>query len=187
MLLLDSGGVRLQEANVGEIAISEIIRSLLDARTTGIKTIGVICGSNGAFGGVGIISGSLDYLIVNQIARIGVSGAEVIQAVKGAEVFDSRDRPLVWRVYGGRTRYLQQAAQSYATTQMATIRAAMITAMNTLKPAELLNINTLSARQEQLKQRIQQAQNCTDEGEWLATTNLSGQQMLFSIVLTQNF
>jgi acetyl-CoA carboxylase carboxyltransferase component len=47
VLLIDSGGVRLQEANVGEIEISEIIRALLAARSAGIKIIGVVCGVNG--------------------------------------------------------------------------------------------------------------------------------------------
>ncbi|MFJ1268072.1 biotin-independent malonate decarboxylase subunit beta [Legionella lytica] len=165
VFLIDSGGVRLQEANVGEIEISEIIRSILDARSAGIKTIGVICGSNGAYGGMGIISGTLDYLIVNQGARIGVSGAEVIQAVKGAEVFDSSDRALIWRVYGGRTRFLQQAAQVYTTNKMADIREAISNVLRHSCPK--LNLDTVLAQHELLQQRILAGTNCTEEGEWL--------------------
>jgi malonate decarboxylase beta subunit len=167
VFLIDSGGVRLQEANVGEIEISEIIRSILDARTAGIKTIGVICGANGAYGGMGIISGTLDYLIVNQGARIGVSGAEVIQAVVGAEVFDSKDRALVWRVYGGRTRYLQQAALGYTSNKMMDVREAIIKSMNELKNKKAINLDSVQAEHELLQQRITVTKNCHEEGEFL--------------------
>ncbi|HAU1152398.1 TPA: biotin-independent malonate decarboxylase subunit beta [Legionella pneumophila] len=167
IFLIDSGGVRLQEANVGEIEISEIIRSILDARSAGIKTIGVICGNNGAFGGMGIISGTLDYLIVNQGARIGVSGAEVIQAVKGVEVFDSSNRPLVWRVYGGRTRFLKGDVQGYTTNKTMDICQAIKTALQTLSTSPSLSLNSILAEHERLQKRIALANNCREEGEWL--------------------
>jgi malonate decarboxylase beta subunit len=168
VLLIDSGGVRLQEANVGEIEISEIIRTILDARSAGIKTLGVICGTNGAYGGIGIISGTLDYLIVNQGARIGVSGAEVIQAVQGIEVFDSKDRALVWRVYGGRTRYIQHAAQAYTSNQTSDIRDAIIKGLNALKEQKPINVDCIQREQQELQQRIDAAKGCQEQGQWLA-------------------
>lgn len=166
VLLIDSGGVRLQEANVGEIEISEIIRSLLDARTAGIKTIGVICDTNGAYGGMSIISGVLDYLIVNQGARIGVSGAEVIQAVKGAEVLDSKDKALVWRIYGGRTRYMQQAVQAYTSNHMNDIRQSIIAALQQKLPAMTLQL--ILKEHEALQHRLEISHECEEQGEWLA-------------------
>ncbi|HHL3493370.1 TPA: biotin-independent malonate decarboxylase subunit beta [Legionella pneumophila] len=167
VFLIDSGGVRLQEANVGEIEISEIIRSILEARSAGIKTIGVICGNNGAYGGMGIISGTLDYLIVNQGARIGVSGAEVIQAVEGTEVLDSKDRALVWRVYGGRTRYMQKAVQAYTSNKMSDIREAIISAIKSLKNKAPINLNEMLAEQQFLQKRIDEAKECHEQGEWI--------------------
>jgi len=161
VFLIDSGGVRLQEANVGEIEISEIIRSILEAKSIGIKTIGVICGNNGAYGGVGIISGTLDCLIVNQVARIGVSGAEVIQAVRGTEVFDSSDRSLVWRVYGGRTRYFQEAAQHYTTNKIKDIRSSILMAITTLNNKPLINLDIIAAEHEALKHRLTEAKDCS--------------------------
>lgn len=188
IFLIDSGGVRLQEANVGEIEISEIIRSILDARSAGIKTIGVICGNNGAFGGMGIISGTLDYLIVNQGARIGISGAEVIQAVKGIEVFDSSNRPLVWRVYGGRTRFLKADVHGYTTNKTKDIRQAIKTALKMLTTTPSLSLNSILAEHEQLQKRITSAKNCREESEWLKNNrpelyqqdifNVSDQQFL---------
>ena len=35
-----------------------------------------------------------------------MSGPEVIETARGVEEFDSRDRALVWRVTGGKHRYL---------------------------------------------------------------------------------
>jgi malonate decarboxylase beta subunit len=167
VFLIDSGGVRLQEANVGEIEISEIIRSVLEARSVGIKTIGVICGTNGAYGGVGIISGTLDYLIVNQGARIGVSGAEVIQAVVGAEVLDSSNRPLVWRVYGGRTKYLQKAVQGYTSNKMTDIRDSIVQALQKLKSQAAINLDLILAEHQLLQERIDDSKDCHEEGERL--------------------
>jgi malonate decarboxylase beta subunit len=106
VLLLDSGGVRLQEANAGEIGVSEIIRDVLETRSAGIPVYGLIGGSCGCFGGAGILAGCLDALVASEQGRIGVSGPEVIETTMGVEAFDSRDRALVWRTTGGKNRYL---------------------------------------------------------------------------------
>ena len=44
LILFDTGGVRLQEANAGELAIAEIMRAMMEARTAGVKVIGLIGG-----------------------------------------------------------------------------------------------------------------------------------------------
>ncbi|CEG55614.1 biotin-independent malonate decarboxylase subunit beta [Legionella fallonii] len=165
ILLIDSGGVRLHEANAGELAISETIRAIFTARSKGVMTIGVICGKNGAFGGMGIISSCLDYLIVNEIGRIGVSGADVIQAVKGVEAFDAQNRSLVWRVYGGKTRYLQQAVQAYVDSSIDTIKEVLKEAINKKKP---INSAFLQEQHALLKKRFESAKGYQEEGSYLA-------------------
>jgi malonate decarboxylase beta subunit len=47
LILFDTGGVRLQEANAGELAIAEIMRAVIEARTAGVKVIGLIGGRSG--------------------------------------------------------------------------------------------------------------------------------------------
>ena len=47
LFLIDSGGVRLHEANAGLIAISEIMRAVLDARAAGVPVIALVGGSCG--------------------------------------------------------------------------------------------------------------------------------------------
>ena len=44
----------------------------------------------------------------------------------GVEVFDSRDRALVWRTYGGKNRYLQGAVQDIVENSIEDFRAALI-------------------------------------------------------------
>ena len=56
LLLAESGGVRLHEANAGLIAVSEVMRALLDVRAAGIPVIVLIGGANGCFGGMGIVA-----------------------------------------------------------------------------------------------------------------------------------
>jgi malonate decarboxylase beta subunit len=164
ILFIDSGGVRLHEANAGEISISEIIRAIYEARHQGIKTIGVVCGKNGAFGGMGITSACLDYVIINEIGRIGVSGAEVIQAVKGIEAFNAQDRGLIWRVYGGKTRYLQQIAQYYVSSDIQYIAKAIQEAMS---QSSELSLDFLKKQQALLFKRAQDAGDCQEEGGYL--------------------
>ena len=60
LLLLESGGVRLHEANAGLIAVSETMRALLDARAAGIPVVGLIGSSVGCFGGMGLIAACCD-------------------------------------------------------------------------------------------------------------------------------
>ena len=56
ILLVDSGGVRLHEANAGLIAISELMRAVLDTRAAGIPVVALVGGTCGAFGGMGIVT-----------------------------------------------------------------------------------------------------------------------------------
>ncbi len=106
LLLADSGGVRLHEANAGLIAVSEVMRALLDARAGGVPVIVLIGGANGCFGGMGIVARCADHLVMSDIGRLAMSGPEVIEASHGVEEFDARDRALVWRTTGGKHRWL---------------------------------------------------------------------------------
>lgn len=106
LLVLDSGGVRLHEANAGLIAISEIMRTVLATRAAGIPVFALIGSGNGAFGGMGIVARCCTAVVMSEEGRLSLSGPEVIETVRGVEEFDSRDRALVWRVTGGKHRFL---------------------------------------------------------------------------------
>ena len=106
LFLIDSGGVRLHEANAGLIAISEIMRAVLDTRAAGIPVLALVGGSCGAFGGMGIVAKLCSAIVISEEGRLALSGPEVIETVAGVEEFDAKDRALVWRVTGGKHRYL---------------------------------------------------------------------------------
>lgn len=88
LLLLDTGGVRLQEANAGELSISEIINAIVAARLAGIAVVALIGGRAGAFGGGSIIAACCSRVAISEHGRISVSGPEVIETNKGVEEFE---------------------------------------------------------------------------------------------------
>lgn len=154
IFLVDSGGVRLHEANAGLIAISEIMRAMLKVRNAGIPIITVIGGSCGAFGGMGISACLSSYIIMSEEGRLALSGPEVIETVKGVEEFDSKDRALVWRVTGGKHRYLLNHVDQLAEDDTDDIRQCIIHALKE-KPSTL-DLNTLQQNQHSLEQQYTQ-------------------------------
>ena len=106
VFMIDSGGVRLHEANAGLIAISEIMRGVLAARAAGVPVLALIGGLCGAFGGMGIVARLCSHVIMSEEGRLALSGPDVIETVAGVEEFDAKDRALVWRVTGGKHRLL---------------------------------------------------------------------------------
>jgi malonate decarboxylase beta subunit len=162
LLLLDTGGVRLQEANAGELAISEVIRAIVEARSAGVPVLALIGGRAGAFGGGGIVTACCSRIVVSEHARVSVSGPEVIETNKGVEEFDSKDRALVWRVCGGRTRYLAGGADRYVKGRIRDFRDAAIALIPQAPPFDL---PTLEAEQRRLTERLQQFGDSRDAPE----------------------
>ena len=130
LLLAESGGVRLHEANAGLIAVSEVMRALLDVRAAGIPVIVLIGGSNGCFGGMGIVARCADHIGMSDVGRLAMSGPEVIEASHGVEEFDSRDRALVWRTTGGKHRWLSGDCDALVDDEVTAFRAAAIVALD---------------------------------------------------------
>ncbi|MGW8280053.1 biotin-independent malonate decarboxylase subunit beta [Sphingomonas aurantiaca] len=151
VIAFDTGGVRLQEANAGEMAIAEIMRAIVEARFDGVRVVGLIGGRAGCYGGGGLIAGCCSTLIVSEQGRISVTGPEVIETNKGVEEFDSRDRALVWRTMGGKHRTLIGGADVFVDDDAAAFRAAATAAL--ARPAKF-DAATLAAEQARLERRI---------------------------------
>jgi malonate decarboxylase beta subunit len=159
LILFDTGGVRLQEANAGELAISEIIRALVETRIAGSKVIGLIGGRAGCYGGGGLIAGCCSMLLVSEQGRISVSGPEVIETNKGVEEFDSRDRAFVWRTMGGKHRYLIGGADEFIDDDAAAFRKATLSALDR---ASHLDLSVLHAEQRRLERRLRRFGDARD-------------------------
>jgi malonate decarboxylase beta subunit len=121
ILLLETGGVRLQEANLGLAAIAEIHAAIVDLRQYQ-PVIGVVAGSVGCFGGMSIAAGLCSYLLVTQEARLGLNGPQVIEQEAGIEEYDSRDRPFIWSLSGGEQRYASHLVDGFAADDVHAIR-----------------------------------------------------------------
>ncbi|MBV8875554.1 MULTISPECIES: biotin-independent malonate decarboxylase subunit beta [Enterobacteriaceae] len=104
VLSLETGGVRLQEANLGLAAIADIHAAIVDLRRY-TPVIGIVAGTVGCFGGMSIAAALCSYLIVTREARLGLNGPQVIEQEAGIEEYDSRDRPFIWSMTGGEVRY----------------------------------------------------------------------------------
>lgn len=155
VLLVESGGVRLHEANAGLIAVSEVMRALLDARDAGVAVIALVGGANGAFGGMGIVTRCANVVIMSEEGRLAMSGPEVIETANGVEEFDSRDRALVWRTSGGKHRYLLGDCQRIVADDVAAFRVAAQEAVAALAGgATGLTLEALEAEQQMLDARL---------------------------------
>ena len=130
----------------GRVAISEIIRAIIEVRSAGIPVLAPIGGRAGAFGG-GIITACCSRIVVSEHARVSVSGPEVIETNKRVEEFDSRDRALVWRVWGGGARYLTGGADRYVKGSIKNFREAAIALITQAPP---FGLATLEAEQRRL-------------------------------------
>ncbi|WP_295514043.1 biotin-independent malonate decarboxylase subunit beta [uncultured Pseudomonas sp.] len=124
VLLLETGGVRLQEANLGLAAISEIQAAIVALRGHQ-PVIGVIAGSVGCFGGMSIAAGLCSQLIVTREARLGLNGPQVIEQEAGIEEYDSRDRPFIWSLTGGEQRVATGLADVYVADDSAAVASAI--------------------------------------------------------------
>ncbi|WP_284075836.1 biotin-independent malonate decarboxylase subunit beta [Herbaspirillum aquaticum] len=153
ILLLETGGVRLHEANAGLIAVSEVMRAVLEARAAGIPVIVLVGGANGCFGGMGIVARCANTVIMSEEGRLAMSGPEVIETANGVEEFDSRDRALVWRTTGGKHRYLIGDCQQLVSDDIDAFRTAAIGALSAVSDAKL-TLAGLEAEQEMLRRRI---------------------------------
>ncbi|CDG83365.1 malonate decarboxylase, beta subunit [Janthinobacterium agaricidamnosum NBRC 102515 = DSM 9628] len=124
VILFETGGVRLQEANLGLAAIAEIQAAIVDLRRYR-PVIGVIAGTVGCYGGMSIAAGLCSYLVLTREARLGLNGPQVIEQEAGIAEFDARNRPLIWSLTGGEQRFQTHLADAYVDDDTPGIRAVL--------------------------------------------------------------
>ncbi|MDF3937115.1 biotin-independent malonate decarboxylase subunit beta [Pseudomonas citronellolis] len=124
LLLLETGGVRLQEANLGLAAIAEIQAAIVDLQQYQ-PVVALIAGPVGCFGGMSIAAGLCSYVLVTREARLGLNGPQVIEQEAGIEEYDSRDRPFIWSLTGGEQRAASGLADACLADDVATLHGAV--------------------------------------------------------------
>lgn len=177
LLLVESGGVRLHEANAGLIAVSEIMRAVLAVRAAGIPVFVLDGGQFGCFGGMGIASRLCDAVVMSEEGRLGLSGPEVIETTMGVEEFDSRDRALVWRTVGGKHRYLLGEAAGIVADDIAAFRDAAIALLRD-SPAPDLSLAAMEAEHKRLGDRMERFGECRDATDIWAALGVAAPEKL---------
>ena len=104
VLLLETGGVRLQEANLGLAAIAEVHAAIVALRRH-VPVVAVVAGLVGCFGGMSLAAALCSRLIVTRQARLGMNGPEVIEQEGGVAELDAGDRARIWSLMGGEQRH----------------------------------------------------------------------------------
>lgn len=135
VLSLETGGVRLQEANLGLAAIADIHAAIVDLRRY-TPVVGIVAGTVGCFGGMSIAAALCSYLIVTREARLGLNGPQVIEQEAGIEEYDSRDRPFIWSMTGGEVRYQSGLVDALVGDGINAVKAAMNDALAKGVPAK---------------------------------------------------
>lgn len=125
ILLLETGGVRLQEANLGLAAIAEIQAAIVHLRQYQ-PVIAVVAGSVGCFGGMSIAAGLCSYIVMTQEGRLGLNGPQVIEQEAGVQEYNAKDRPFIWSITGGNQRFASGLADAYVDDDRQKIRQQVI-------------------------------------------------------------
>jgi malonate decarboxylase beta subunit len=134
VVLFETGGVRLQEANLGLAVIAEIQAAIVALRRH-VPVVGVIAGMVGCFGGMSLAAALCSYLVVTKQARLGMNGPEVIEQEAGIEELDASDRRRVWQLIGGEQRTAAALADQRVDDDVDALRAAVHSAFARGVPA----------------------------------------------------
>jgi malonate decarboxylase beta subunit len=179
VLMLETGGVRLHEANAGLIAVSEVMRAVLDVRAANIPVIVLVGGANGCFGGMGIVACCANAILMSEQGRLAMSGPEVIETTHGVEEFDSRDRALVWRTTGGKHRYLLGDCDAVLPDDIAAFRHAAFEALKRFgqEPA-VLTLQALESEHALLSERLEAFGNLSEPMDIWARLGLTEPELV---------
>jgi malonate decarboxylase beta subunit len=135
VLLLETGGIRLQEANLGLLALAEIHAAIVALRSH-VPVVGVVAGTVGCFGGMAIAAGLCSHVVMTREGRLGLNGPQVIEQEAGVAELDSDDRRLVWEAIGGEQRVATGVADVLVEDDVAAIAEAVQSAFAAGAPAE---------------------------------------------------
>jgi len=127
VLLLESGGVRLQEANLGLAAMADVHASIVALRRY-VPVVGIIAGMVGCFGGMSIAAALCSCLIMTRQGRLGLNGPQVIESNAGVAEFDALDQRLIWAVDGGEQRFRSGLIDALVPDDRSALRGAVLAA-----------------------------------------------------------
>jgi len=131
LIAFDTGGIRLQEANLGILAIAEICDAIVALRARA-PVVAVIAGRVGCYGGMSLAASLCSHIVMTEGARLGLNGPDVVEQEAGPDEMDARDRPAIWRLTGGARRVAQGHADALAPDDCAALAMAVRAAFGAL-------------------------------------------------------
>lgn len=148
----ETGGVRLHEANAGLLAHAEIMEQIQACRGK-VPVISVVGSKVGCFGGMGFVAIATDCVIMSPLGRIGLTGPEVIEEAMGKKEFDASNKGLIYRITGGKHKYIMGDAAYLVEGTIGSFRQQLIEVLKL--PYEKISahrvIGSLDLVQKQLK------------------------------------
>ncbi len=147
VVLFETGGVRLQEANLGLAVIAEMQAAIVGLRRH-VPVVGVIAGMVGCFGGMSLAAALCSSLVMTRQGRLGMNGPEVIEQEAGIDELDASDRRAVWQIIGGEQRAATGFADALVDDAVDDVRAAVLAifARGAVNSARSTQIETYLAR-----------------------------------------
>jgi len=102
VLVLDSGGARLDSGLAGLSAFRRMYRTALDVRMNGVPMNALLL--RNCFGGASMLAMLCATRSAQRKARVGMSGPAIIEALSGKADLDSSDRAAVGALFGAPAR-----------------------------------------------------------------------------------
>ena len=102
VLVLDSGGARLDAGLAGLAAFRRLYRTALDLRMTGVPMRALVL--RNCFGGASMLAMLCATRGALRTARVGMSGPGIIEALSGKTDLDSSDHAAVQALFGAAAR-----------------------------------------------------------------------------------
>ncbi len=103
MIIFNSGGIRLQEANYGLLGIADIHSSIVSLREVTPVTA-IVAGRIGAYGGMGIAAALCSSIIMTEGTHLSLNGPKVIETEATKAEFDASDREKIKETSGSKQR-----------------------------------------------------------------------------------
>jgi len=143
VLFIDSGGVRLHEANAAELALARALGALFDVRRAGVATLAIVTGA--AFGGASVLASACEHLRFLPQARFGLSGPGVVETAHGKAELDAGDPAAVAALFGASAR-VAAGIGTLVDADPASLRGAIHAAAQDAEPFGRTTLETWDAK-----------------------------------------
>ena len=104
LFFLDSGGVRLHEANPALVGLAQVLKACCALRQAGVPLLCIVDEGGSAFGGAGVLAAAGSALFLAPGAKMGVSGPKVLETLLGRANFDAGTAEALEHTFGGAAR-----------------------------------------------------------------------------------